>query len=123
MSTTAMAYYAAVATVIPVLFLAFGFQLGLSDLWRYEEPGYRIIFPWYVGAHGALAIAAEGAAVLALLQPVDNAATRLLTLAGIFVPMLYLVLVLVLKAREMKTGTNWTNVFNRPSGQPPRESG
>ena len=120
MSPSVIAFYAAVATIVPVLFLAFAFQLGVRRLWQLEEPIYRAIFPVYVGVHGCLAIAAEGAALSALITESDSDLSRALSWLGIIIPMLYLVIGLVFEARELHADFSWDDAFRESREQSQR---
>lgn len=110
-SASLIAFYSIVATVVPVLFIAFAFQLGLGKLWKYEEPIYQAYFPVYIALHGCLGLIAEACAIFALLSGSDSDWMRVLGIFGIFVPMSYLVLGLIYEAREMHADFSWERAF------------
>jgi hypothetical protein len=106
-----IAFYMCVATIVPVLYIAFVFQFGLTDLWRYEEPIYQSVFPVYVLIHGLVALLAEASALAALATQTDNGWTRSLSVVGVFLPLLYVVIGMYFKARDQHAEFSWAKAF------------
>jgi hypothetical protein len=112
-SSSVIAFYATIAGVVPVLFLAFAFSLGLRRLWHLEEPIYQAFFPLYVGIHGLVALTSEIAALNALITETDNDATRVIAWAGVVMPMLMIVIGLTMEAREIQATFDWDDAFEQ----------
>jgi hypothetical protein len=111
LSAAYIAFQSVAAGIIPVLLIAYAFQLGVTRIWEHEEPIYRAIFPYYVGSVAGLMIVGEITAVSALMQEADNAFCRIVPLAAIVVPMFYIALGVVAEAQEKRAGFDWVKDF------------
>ncbi len=106
-----IAFYAAAAGLIPILLFAIAFHMTLESWWEHEEPIYRAIFPYYVGAIVTLMLAGEIVGLGVLASGDDFPGAKLIVIGGVVVPLLYLSMAVVLRAAEIYENFSWPRAF------------